>query len=43
MAEQALAPADYAVKVPENLDPVQVSSITWTGEIDGRMVIDFTK
>jgi propanol-preferring alcohol dehydrogenase len=31
MAEQAIVVADYAVKVPENLDPVQASSITCAG------------
>lgn len=31
MAEQAIVTADYAVKVPENLNPVQASSITCRG------------
>jgi propanol-preferring alcohol dehydrogenase len=31
MAEQAIVVADYAVKVPEGLDPVQASSITCAG------------
>ena len=31
MAEQAIVSADYAVKVPEGLDPVQASSITCAG------------
>ncbi|MGQ2225933.1 alcohol dehydrogenase AdhP [Fructobacillus fructosus] len=31
MAEQAIVTADYAVKVPEGLDPVEASSITCAG------------
>lgn len=31
MAEQAIVVADYAVKVPDGLDPVQASSITCAG------------
>ncbi|MEW4354552.1 alcohol dehydrogenase AdhP [Streptococcus pneumoniae] len=31
MAEQCIVTADYAVKVPENLDPAQASSITCAG------------
>ena len=31
MAEQCIVTADYAVKVPEGLDPAQASSITWAG------------
>lgn len=31
MAEQAIVTADYAVKVPEGLDPIQASSITCAG------------
>ena len=31
MAEQCIVTADYAVKVPEGLDPVQASSITCAG------------
>lgn len=31
MAEQAIVVADYAVKVPDNLDPVAASSITCAG------------
>lgn len=31
MAEQCIVTADYAVKVPEGLDPVQASSITYAG------------
>lgn len=31
MAEQAIVSADYAVKVPEGLDPIQASSITCAG------------
>ncbi|WEV45779.1 alcohol dehydrogenase AdhP [Streptococcaceae bacterium ESL0687] len=31
MAEQAIVTADYAVKVPANLDPVEASSITCAG------------
>ncbi|MSE22664.1 alcohol dehydrogenase catalytic domain-containing protein, partial [Lactobacillus parabuchneri] len=28
MAEQVIVPADYAVKVPEGLDPVEATSLT---------------
>ncbi len=31
MAEQAIVTADYAVKVPEGLDPIEASSITCAG------------
>ena len=31
MAEQCIVTADYAVKVPEGLDPAQASSITCAG------------
>ncbi|MFT8744670.1 MAG: alcohol dehydrogenase AdhP, partial [Lentilactobacillus hilgardii] len=31
MAEQAIVPADYAVKVPEGLDPVEATSLTCAG------------
>lgn len=31
MAEEAIVVADYAVKVPENLDPIEASSITCAG------------
>lgn len=31
MAEEAIVTADYAVKVPEGLDPIQASSITCAG------------
>lgn len=31
MAEQVIVPADYAVKVPDGLDPVQATSLTCAG------------
>ncbi|WP_288638655.1 alcohol dehydrogenase AdhP [uncultured Lentilactobacillus sp.] len=31
MAEQVIVPADYAVKVPEGLDPVEATSLTCAG------------
>ena len=31
MAEQCIVTADYAVKVPDGLDPAQASSITCAG------------
>ncbi len=31
MAEQCIVPADYAVKVPEGLDPVEATSLTCAG------------
>ncbi len=31
MAEQCIVKADYAVKVPEGLDPAQASSISCAG------------
>lgn len=42
MAEQCIVTADYAVKVPEGLDPAQASSITCAGGL-GNLAVQYAK
>lgn len=42
MAEEAIVVADYAVKVPDGLDPIEASSITCAGGL-GNLAIQYAK